>query len=364
AAAQVPLGFAADGLVLVDLSLSPGRVSDSSDGDAYVGVLDPLLRRLESIPGVTATGLSTTPPLAGGAATSFRVVGEPLDEGREPLADIRIVDPGYFDVLQVPLLSGRRLSSIDRAGAPPVMVVSETLARRHFPDGRAVGRSITMLNWGPPITAEVVGVVGDVVGQDLERPVNPTIYWHYPQFPQIFTLSIVVRTARDEASIVPEIRRAIWKLEPNQPLPRIEPMTSAVSGAQAQRRTVTALLAGLAGAAALVALVGLYGVLSHTAARDMPAHGVRIALGARGVDIARLVMADALRVCAAGVAIGGAVALAGGRAVESLLFQTSARDGVTFAVAGGMIVVAGVAAALGPAWRAARVDPLVALRRE
>jgi putative ABC transport system permease protein len=364
ASARMPLGFAADDLVRVDMSLTSGRVADPSNGDAYVAVLDPLLRRLEAIPGVTGTGLSTTAPLAGGAATSFVVVGDPAPAGREPLADIRIVDAGLFEVLDVPLLAGRTFTADDQAASRPVMVVSETLARRHFPDGRAVGRSITMLNWGPPRTAEVIGVVGDVVGQDLEATVNPTIYWHYPQFPQLFALTLFVRSDRDAGSIVPEVRQAIWELEPSQPLPRIEPMALSVAGARAQRRTLTVLLVGLAAAAAVFALVGLYGVLSHQAARETSAHGVRIALGARPSDIARMVVGDAARLAAVGIAIGVALALAGGRTVESLLFQTSARDAAVFAVAGVLLLAAALAAALAPAWRASHVDPLVALRQE
>jgi predicted permease len=364
ASARVPLGFSPDRLVRVDLSLTPGRVADPTNGDAYVAVLDPILRRLEAIPGVRATGLSTTAPLAGGAATSFVVAGDPAPEGREPVADIRIVDAGLFGVLDIPLVSGRTFTVDDRASSRPVMVVSETLARRHFPDGRAVGRSITMLNWGPPLTAEVIGVVGDVVGQDLEAPLTPTIYWHYPQFPQLFALTLFVEWDRDAAGLVPEVRRAIWELEPNQPLPRVEPMRASIAGARAQRRTLTSLLVGLAAAAAVFALVGLYGVLSHQAARETSAHGVRIALGARPSDIARMVVGDAARLAALGIAIGVALALAGGRTVESLLFQTSARDAAAFAVAGVLLLAAALAAALAPAWRASHVDPLVALRQE
>jgi predicted permease len=362
--ARVPLGFSTDGLVRVDMSLPSSRVSDPSDGDAYAAVLDPLVNRLTRIPGVTAAGLSTTAPLAGGAATSFVVLGETVEEGREPLADIRIVDTGFFDTLDVPLVAGRTFTADDRARSRPVMVVSDTLARRHFPDGRVVGRSITMLNWGPPLTAEVVGVVGDLVGQDPEAPLTPTIYWHYPQFPQVFTLTLFVKTTRDEASIVPDVRAAIWELEPNLPLPRIEPMSSTVRDARAQRRTLTALLVGLATAAAIFALVGLYGVLAHKAARETSAHGVRMALGARPADIARLVVNDALQVAALGVVVGAALAAIAGRAIEGLLFQTSPRDANAFAAAGALLVVAVVAAALVPAWRASRVDPIVALRQQ
>jgi len=363
-AGSVPLGFSTDGLVRVDLSLPSSRVSDPSNGDAYVAVLNPLLRRLEALPGVESTGLSTTAPLTGGAATSFVVVGEPREEGREPLADIRIVDAGLFEALRIPVRAGRTFTPEDRAASRPVMVVSEALARRYFPDDRVVGRSVTMLNWGPPLTAEVIGVVGDVVGQDPEAPIAPTIYWHYPQFPQVFALTIFVRTSLDATAVVPDVRRAIWDLEPNLPLPRIEPMSESVHDARAQRRTLTTLLVALAAGAAIFALVGLYGVLSHQAARETPSHGVRLALGAKPVDIARLVVADALRVAAIGIVLGGVLAAVSGRAIETLLFQTSARDAMAFGLAAALLVLAVLTAALGPAWRASRVDPLVALRQE
>jgi len=361
---RLPLGFSADGLVRVDLSLSPGRVADRSNGDAYVAVLDPLLRRLEAVPGVTATGLTTTAPFGPGAATSFVVVGRPEPEGREPLADIRIVDPGLFGVLGVPLLAGRGFTRDDRATSRPVMVISETLARRHFDGENPIGRFITMLNWGPPITAEVVGVVGDVIGGELEEPVNPTIYWHYPQFPQLFVISMFVRTGLDEAALVPDVKRAIWEIEPDQPLPRVEPMSYAVRDARARRLTLTWLLAGLAGAAVLFALVGLYGVLAHKVARERPAHGVRVALGARPVDIATLVGREAARVAAIGIAAGAGLAAAAGRGVEDLLFRTGATDVVAFVTAAALVAAAVAAASFVPAWRASRVDPLVVLRSE
>jgi predicted permease len=361
----VPLGFDASGLVRADFSLSPGRIANPADGDAFVAVFDPLLRRLEAVPGVTAAGLTTTAPLAAGAATSFVIVGDPPAADRpEPEADIRIVDPGYFDVMRMPLVAGRTFARSDGASAPLVMLVSETLARRHFRDGAAVGRSVTMLHWGPPITATVVGVVGDVVGQDLEEALRPTIYWHYPQFPQLFALSLFVRTERDAASVVPDVRRAIWELEPALPLPRVEPMTDTIGAARAQRQTMTVLLVGLAIAAAAFSVLGLYGVLTHQAAQQRPAHGVRLALGARRADIARLVFGDALRLAGAGLLAGAAAVALGANAVRDLLFATDPRDPAILAGAAAMLLAAAIAAAFGPAWRASRVDPLSALRRD
>jgi len=361
-AANVPLGFTYDRLLRIDLPLSSGRVADPDDGDAYVAVLDPILRRLEALPGVERAAMTSTAPFMGGAATSFAVVGQEASPGREPVADVRIVDAGIFDVLGVPIVVGRGFTAGDGAGSRPVMVVSETLARRRFPDGRAVGRSITMLNWGPPLTAEVVGVVGDVAGQDPEADAEPTMYWHYPQFPQLFAITLFVRTATDEALLIPEVRQAIWGLEPDQPLPRIEPMAWAVRDARAQRRTLTVLLAALAVAAAAFALVGLYGLLAHKVGRERPVHGVRMALGATPMDIARLVVRDAGMVAAVGVGVGLALSLAAGPAIESLLFETTLTDVAAYAGAVGVIALTVAAAVLVPAWRASRTDPLLALR--
>jgi predicted permease len=361
--AEIPLGFAQHNLLRVDVSLS-GRLPSSVDGRAYAAVLEPILDQLRGISGVSAAGLTSTAPFAGGAATQFVIRGVPAEPGREPAADIRIVDAGLFGALQVPVLDGRTFASSDSAGGRAVVIVSDTLARRHFANAHAVGQSITMLNWGPPISAEIVGVVGDVVGQDPESERRPTIYWHYQQFPQLFTTSLFLRTTSDPSALIPAVKRAIWASEPNLPLPRIEPMFRSTDAARARRRVLTSLVVGLALAAAVFCVVGLYGVLLHHAGRDRVAHGVRLALGARPADLAWLVLRDAARTAGIGLAAGLILSWLTARAIASLLYQTRPTDVVSFLAAAITCIVVVLVAAIVPAWRTSRIDPGTALRAD
>jgi putative ABC transport system permease protein len=221
-----------------------------------------------------------------------------------------------------------------------------------------------MLNWGPPISAAIVGVAGDVVGQELEGEKAPTVYWHYPQFPQLFTTSVFVRTTIDPVSAIADVKRAIWSVEPNLPLPRIESLLQSAETARARRRVLTDLLVGLAIAAAAFCMVGLYGVLLHEAGRNRASHGVRLALGARPVDLAWLVVRDATKTAAMGLAAGVLLSLMTAHAIASLLFQTGATDSLAFgaAIVGCLLVV--LAAAIVPAWRTSRIDPRTALAAE
>jgi predicted permease len=361
--AQVPLGFEPADAIRVDVSLT-GRIPSSADGRAYAAVLEPIVDQLGRIPGVSAVGLTNTAPFSGGAATNFVINGVPVQAGHQTLADIRIVDTGFFRALQVPLRAGRTFRSADTVGATPVVIVSDTLARHHFPDVPAVGQSITMLDWGPPISAEVVGVVGDVVGQDLESESRPTIYWHYPQFPQLFTISLFVRTSADPAGQVDAVKRAIWAVEPNLPLPRIEPMSRSADATRARRNVLTDLLLGLAVSAAVFCIVGLYGVLLHQAGRDRIAHGVRLAFGAGAADLAWLVLRDAARTAAIGLGAGLILSYLTARSIASLLYQIRPTDGLSYLAAIVACVIVILLAALIPAWRTSRLDPSIALHAE
>jgi putative ABC transport system permease protein len=221
-----------------------------------------------------------------------------------------------------------------------------------------------MLNWGPPISADIVGVVGDVVGQDPEGERRPTIYWHYQQFPQLFTTSLFLRTTTDPSALVPAVKRAIWAAEPNLPLPRIEPMFRSTDAARARRRVLTSLVVGLALAAAVCCVVGLYGVLLHQAGRDRVAHGVRLALGARPADLAWLVVRDAARTAGIGLAAGLVLSWLTARSIASLLYQTRPTDVVSFLAAAITCIVVVLVAAIVPAWRTSRIDPGGALRAD
>ena len=361
---HLPLGFDTSRLLRVDLSLNRSRLPAEATGDDYLGVFDPILRRLEALPGVQAVGLTSTAPLAPGPSTGFEIAGKPEPGGREALADIRIVDPGLTRALGVPLRAGRSFEPGDTARSRPVMLVSETLVRQYFRGENPVGRFVTMRDWGPPLTGEIVGVVGDVIGTELESAPRPTIYWPYPQFPQLFTVTIFVRTGGDPAALAGAVRTSIWSLEPDQPLARVEPMTLAVRQARARRLALTGVLAGFAGLATAFALLGVFAILAHRAARQVQSFGVRVALGARPAQVAGLVLREAAVLGAAGVCLGALLAWSGARWMAGLLYGIPATDPVAFL--GAALLVGGVAlgAAAVPAWRVACVNPTEALRSE
>jgi putative ABC transport system permease protein len=361
---RIPLGFAPDGLLRVDLALSPHRLPHEADGDAYVGVFAPIVDGLEALPGVTAVGFTTVPPFAGGPATGFRLVGRPESERSQPLADVRMVDTGYFGTMGIPLRAGRGLAASDTARAEPVVVVSEAFARAWFPGEEAVDRSMTMLDWGEPLTARIVGVVGDVPGQELEREPPPTVYWHYAQFPRLFGVSLFVRARQDPATLAASVRDVLRRFEPDQPLTRVEPMSARLAEVRSRRLVLTTTLTAFAAAAVVFALVGLYGVLAERTSRQGPAFGVRLALGATPSSLVRLVLDEALVITGVGLLLGCLAAVVAGRVLEGLLYRTAAVSPLAMAASGAVVATVALLAALVPARRAARVDPASALRAE
>jgi putative ABC transport system permease protein len=358
---QVDRGFEAKNLLTINLTLPRARYARN---EQQVAFLQQVLERVSQIPGVRSAGLTSTLPLIGGPATDFVIEGRaPVEAGAEPSADIRVVDPNYFRTMRIPLRSGRSFSERDAAGAPTVMVINENMARRFWPNEDPLGKRVTMKDWGPPLTGEIVGVVGDVKADGLDSETRPMIYWPYPQFPSIFNF-IVVRTEADPSNIVAAVKSRIWSVDPEQPISSIATMEQVLAASVAPRRFNMLLVGVFAAVALTLAGVGIYGVVSYTVSQRTHEIGIRMALGARASDVLSLVVRQALSLVIAGVAIGLAGAFALTRVMSSLLFGVSATDPLTFAVTS--IILTGVAlgACFVPARRATRVDPMVALRYE
>jgi putative ABC transport system permease protein len=358
---RVEYGFSPQNVVTFNLFLSPNRYTD---GVKQTNFLQQVLERVAAVPGVRAAGLTSAVPLTGGPATDFEIEGRPpFDVGNQPVADIRIVDPRYFDVMSIQLRAGRVFSDRDSGQAPRVMVVNETLASRFFPDENPLGRRITMKDWGPPLTGEIVGVVGDVKENGLAAATQPEIYWPYPQFPSAFN-RLVVKTAGDPLQVVAAVKSQIWAVDREQPIANIATMEEVISTSVAERRFNLLLFGSFAVCALLLAAVGIYGVISYTVAQRTHEIGVRMALGARRGDVLRLVVGQGMVLVAAGIGLGLVAALGLTRLMANLLFSVGATDPLTFAVI--PLLLAGVAllACWIPARRATKVDPLVALRCE
>lgn len=297
--------------------------------------------------------------------TSFTRPGD-TDSANGPVAGMRIITPGYFATMQIPLRAGRLFDAHDDATGPEVAMINEQAARRFWPGQNPIGQQIHL---GVRMTEArsgqktIVGVVGDVKFGGLDEAVPPEIYIPHPQHP-VGDLTIAVRTAADPLAFVPVARADVAALDRELPLADIHPMNDLVGRSVAERRFTMLLLTAFASLAVALALVGVYGLLAYVVTQRTPEMGVRLAMGASPADVVRLFLREGAALTAAGVVAGLAGAFAGARLLTSLLFGVSATDPVTFAGVSAFLVAVALGASYLPARRAARVDPMLALRAE
>ena len=359
---RVNPGFRPEGVLSLQLFLSPTEYPERDPRTALV--LQQMLERVRAIPGVRSAGLVTALPITGGASTDFVIEGRPLPPANdEPSADIRSVDSNYFRTMGIPLLAGREFTEADNAAANRVMVINETMARQYWPTESPIGQHVTMKDWGPPMTGEIVGVVGDVKARGLDEAVGSMIYWPYFQFPIIFN-TIVARTDGDPSQFIPAVKAAVWAVNGKQPISRIETLEQILLESLARRGLYMILLGVFAIAALLLAAVGIYGMVSFSVSQRVREMGIRVAIGAKRADVLRLVVGQGTKVALLGIAVGIAAALGLTRLMISLLFGVSATDPLTFLGVAALLTLVALGASFLPALRATRVDPMVALRYE
>ena len=328
-----------------------------------------LEERLAAAPGVAAIGATMALPLTDVRFNlRFEVAGRPpLSPAQQPTLEARVVTPGYFGAIGVPVLAGRGFTDTDSPEAPQVAILSRAAVERHFPGEDPLGRTIT-LGWGrgpgrPKAGGVVVGVVGDVKDHGLSEAHPPEIYLPFAQRPML-NMSLVLRTRDDPRPLAAAARAALHELDPNLPLLRVQTLEDVVSGSIARPRFYALLLAFFAATAVALAALGVFGVLSYAVSQRSREIGLRLALGALPRDLLRMVLGQAVRLVAIGLAIGIPAALLLSRSLASLLFGLTPTDPATLA---GVVLLLGAAALFAgalPAWRAARVDPLHALRIE
>jgi putative ABC transport system permease protein len=358
---QVRHGFDPQNVVTFNLFLPQTRYAKDAQKTEFV---KRVLERVQALPGVRVAGMTSTIPLTGGPATGFEIEGRPQSAPEnETAADIRIVDPNYFRAMGVGLRAGRVFSERDTADAARVMIINETMANRFWPGENPIGRRVTMKDWGPPLTGEIVGIVADVKENGLAAATYSEIYWPYPQFPSSFN-SLVVKTNSAPMSVVAAVKNQIWSVDPQQPIAAIATMDDVIATSVADRRFNLLLFGSFAAAALLLASVGVYGVISYSVSQRTQEIGVRMALGARAADVLRLFLGQGLRLAAFGVAIGLASAFALTRVMKGLLFGVTATDPFTFTLIPIALIGLALLACWIPARRASKVDPMVALRHE
>jgi len=362
---RVDYGFNPDRLLLVGLDLPYARYQGSP---AHLAFGERLLARARSLPGVTAADLTTEPPIVGYNNTfSFVIEGRPRSgpDPREDPVPLRPVTPGYFRTMGVPIMQGRAFEERDRPGMPAVVIVNAVLAEKFWPGQNPVGVRLSREGPSGP-WLEIVGVAGDTRHFGLEADPEPALYIPYAQKPWAWMswMSLMVRTSGDPMQLASGLRREIQSLDPDLALERVATIHDIYGESLARRRFTTLLIGGFAFITMTLGVVGIYGVLSYVMAQQRRDVGVRMALGARVGQVVRLIMAQGMALALAGVVLGILAALALTRLLSGLLYQTSPRDLATFV--GVSLLLLGVAAVACwlPARRAARVDPVQALRAD
>jgi putative ABC transport system permease protein len=358
---HVRLGFNPHGLIT--FQVSPPAAEYPLNGRAsqlYRAVLD----SLQALPGVRAASVSSGIPFGAGNYTTHPMLTTEqsvLPPDTHVPIDWRIVSPGYFKSMGIPLLHGRDFTDADGPNAPPVMIVSQATARKFWADGDPIGHTLRR-SADPSKAFTIVGVVGDVRSTALTQE-SPALY--YPMASRVLPLmDIVVRTDGSPEAALPAIREKVHELDAELALANVRTMDEWLSNSAAQPRLNTVLLSVFAAVALLIASIGIYGVLAYSVSQRTREIGVRMALGATPRSVLHLIVGEGMRVALIGTGAGVLGGLALGRTLSSLVFGVPVRDPVTFAGVAVALAMVALAACTIPALRASRVDPIVALRYE
>jgi putative ABC transport system permease protein len=354
----VDLGFRPDHVLAANFGLPPGRHGGPQQ---YVRFLDDVLARVRSVPGVVAATATVGVPLRGSASGKFEIYGRPAAEA--PTVEFRPGDEGYFHTLGITVERGRAIGSRDVEGAEPVALVNQKLARELFGGEEPIGKRIRMegRRW-----MMVVGVAHDTRHIGPLRDSLREVYLPYAQWTsmELQPRALVVRTAGSPERLVPDLQRAVASVDKDQPLVSIGTLEGALADFLAPQRFETALIAVFAAIGLALASIGIFGVMAYGVAQRTHEIGVRMAIGADRRSVFTMVVWDALRTAAVGLVFGWAGAWGLGRFLTSMLFGVTEHDPTALAVASLTSVAAALAASSGPARRASRVDPVVALRAE
>ncbi len=357
-------GFDPTNVIEAEVSLPQFQYSTPQQWRAFS---NQLLARLHAQPGLRDSALAAPLPMdrQGEATLTFSIVGNPpLTPGKSTTADYATVSPDYFHVMRIPLLRGRIFSENDAPSNPQVAIISETLARRYFPNQDPIGRH---MRFGfPPngdVSREIIGVVGDVRDVALSRKPGPMMYVPFTQAP-LYGGEVVVRSSSSAASVAAAIHRTVRSIDRALPVTDIESFPKAVAATVAQERFRTLLMSAFSGIALILAAVGIFGVISYSVSQRTREMGIRIALGARQHDVLRLILGQGAKLALLGLGTGAVAALVLTHFMASLLYGISATDPLTFAAVCITLLGVAVAACYIPARRAMRVDPIIALRHE
>jgi putative ABC transport system permease protein len=360
---DVDPGFVPGGVLQMEVTISGPVLGQAPDAAPFASFYQQALERLAALPGIVAAGAASQIPLGGNVdGYGIHIEGRPEpNPSLAPSADRYSITPGYLAAMRIPVLRGRGFTAADRRDAAPVVLVNETFARNEFA-GRPIGQRVRLGDPNGPWRT-IVGIVGDVRHASLDAPRTNQLYLPHEQFTDS-DMVIVLRTTGDPAPLATAAVALIRSVDSNQPIMHVDTLRHVVEKSAASRLFAASLLSGFAGLAVFLAAVGVFGVVSGFVARRAREIGIRIALGARRSQILLLVAGQAVGLAAAGVAAAVPLALLVGRALKSQLYAVSPDDIPLLAAVAGLAVAVALAASCLPALRAARVDPMEALRSE
>ncbi|MEP6708409.1 MAG: ABC transporter permease, partial [Pyrinomonadaceae bacterium] len=351
---------------VLTVRLTPSGPHYAGDPD-YMNFYSQVMQRISVLPGVQAVGAINTLPLGRGPTAGIRIEGGPLlTPDKWPATNYRGVSSGYFRAMNIPVVQGRAFTDRDTASAPLVMIVNQALARRDFPNVDPVGKRISLGGKDPkgqPLWWEIVGVAADVRNLELREEASPEFYTSALQ--DTWTgMSIVVRTAVEPASLTPEVRRIVAEVDKSAPVSDVKTMENIVSEAVTQPRFNLFLLGLFGGIALLLSAAGIYGVTAYAVTQRTHEFGIRMALGAQVGDVLKMILGEGMRLIIVGIGIGLLASFALTRLLNTLVFEVSVTDPLTFVAISLVLTAVALLACYIPARRATKVDPLIALRYE
>jgi putative ABC transport system permease protein len=365
--ASVDLGFKPNHVITMRVTPLPSKYGSSVEKQIQFG--RDVVTRLQQTPGIEAAGLSTDLPLQGNARYIMRVEGAPMPTvATAPLADFFTVTPGYFDTMGIALKRGRVLTDSDKLDAPLAVVVNEQFVKTHFPNEDPIGKRMEVGFSQPPNWRVIVGVVSDVKNLGVDKPSRSQVYGAYYQGPGLLpgapSFSVIGRAKGDAAEMAQVMRREILQVDNAQPVWNIQTMEETVNLSLGRERFTLMLMAIFAGVAFLLALIGLVGVMTYTVSQRTREIGIRMAVGARPLDVLLMIEKQGLVLVAIGIVLGTLVSLALAQSLSTLLYATSATDPVVFAGVAIVFLLTGLLSGWLPARRAAAIDPAITLRAD
>jgi predicted permease len=355
---RVNLGFQPVGTITGRVFLGTG------DAPQRAEIAERILDGIASMPGVRAVGTIQFLPVTGlECGTGFWPEGSPPgDESRSLPTACSLVSRGYFDAMGIPVLQGRSFDRRDRLGSARVVIVNQSFVRRYFPDGRALGRRITVV-WSDQAPTEIIGVVGDIRHNGLRTDPEPTVFLPHAQTPGYIT-HLVVRASGDPSLLTNPMRRALQQVDPTLAISAVKTMEEYVDDSLAGPRLYATLVSAFAVLALVMATIGIYGLVAYVVSQRTSEIGIRMALGADSRHVFRQVFSQGALLAVAGLTVGLLAAAALGHVVSTLLFGVTATDPVTYVWALALFAAVAVTTTAIPAYRATQVDPVTALRLE